>query len=124
MSLLDKKHVRRTPGVLGFTFLHVAELALGVSAIFGFLAVLGLILMPWTLVLVATSIAVVALVAAVVLLIIPPSSLSGKLTDKGEPSLFPKNRGAEKICYLTCSAHKISKLPSSNKHRLLMLVNS
>lgn len=124
MSLLNKKRVNRTPGMLGFTLLHVAELALGVSAIFGFLAVLGLILMPWTLVLVATSIAVVALVAAVVLLIIPPSFLSGKLTDKGEPSLFPKNRGAEKIRYLTCSAHKISESSSSNKHRSLMLASS
>lgn len=99
MSGLDK--IKNASGIYRFTLLNAAEFALGVGAIFGFLAVLALLLMPWVFVLIPTFIAVLALATAVVLLIIPSKFKSGKLADtEGERFLSPKSEGVEPRCRL------------------------
>jgi hypothetical protein len=56
--------------------LDAAQIALGIGAFFGFLAVVGLVVLAWQFVLVLASmaIAMIALVIAVMLLVIPPGS--------------------------------------------------
>ena len=125
MSGSDKKQKKHRSGLHGITLLNAAELALGVGAIFGFLAVLALLLMPWSLVLVATSIAVLALTTAVVLLTIPQNSLSEKLiSTDGEQSLSSKREVTEERYHLTPSTQQIPGLPTPNKHKLSILLGS
>ena len=120
MSGMDKKLNNKSPEICGFTVLFAAELALKIGAIFGFLAVLALVLMHWACVLGATLIAVVALATAVVLLTIPANPLSGKVVKtKGEPLLPPKCRRVESGRRLSHPAPQILKPPASKNTNYL-----
>lgn len=122
MSGLDKKLNKKPSGMCGFSLLYAAELALGIGAIFGFLAVLALVLMPWAFVLIATFIAVLALATAVVLLTIPANPLSGKLTKtKGELSILPKHVRARNVYRLNHPSRQILKRTVSKKHKSFIL---
>lgn len=121
MSGLDKKLIEKPSEMRSFKLLYAAELALGIGAIFGFLAVLALVMMPWAFVLIATFIAVLALATAVVLLTIPANPLSGKLTKtKGELSSLPKYVRADGL-RLTHPTHQTLKRTNSKKHKLFVL---
>lgn len=119
MSPRSDKHnnIKKSAQTNNFSLLHLAETALAVGAIFGFLAVLTLVLLSWSLALIATAIAMAALVVAVVILSIPPNPIvSVKTKPEGEPPNVPKDEGVVVIsCDFIHSTRHILESTVSSK---------
>ncbi|MDP1601747.1 MAG: hypothetical protein Q8M03_00610 [Legionella sp.] len=91
--------------------LDAAQIALTVGALFGFLAVMGLVVLAWqfALVMLSMAIAMIALMVAVTLLIVPPHTSRKESTPEGEPSSSPKQSGVERTNDFVHSTRQILK---------------
>jgi hypothetical protein len=71
------------------SLLRIAEGILGIGAMFGFFAVLALMIFSWSLVLIATAIAVLALMIALVLFSVPMFIRKSKHAKKTHIAIKP-----------------------------------
>jgi hypothetical protein len=124
MSLLDKNNNIKPAKTNNFSLLNQAEIALTVGAIFGFLAVLSLLLLPWSLALFAAGVTMVALVVAVVILSIPPYPIASlSMKPEEESPNPPKNQGGGlKSSDFTPSTRQILESTASNKDKDIAMV--
>lgn len=87
------------------SLLDKAEMALGIAALSGFLAVIFMVVWTWTIALIATGIAVSSLGIAVVLLTLPVGGKEAQLED----ILVPKPKSVESYRNFTHSTQQILK---------------